>query len=133
MPTQSMTTSSLVANDNLKFGDVILVRFPFTNQTAAKQRPAVVVSGSTYNFLRRDVVILAITSQSASVSEFAHGEISEWKFAGLIKPSILKPVLATIEQILIIKKLGSLAAPDLTTLMTVLADIQTEPSEHSDP
>jgi mRNA interferase MazF len=133
MPTQHMTTSSLVANDNLTFGDIILVKFPFTNQTASKQRPSVVVSGSTYNFLRHDVVILAITSQMASAAEFAHGEITDWKLAGLIKPSILKPVLATIEQTLIIKKLGSLAAPDLTTLMTVLADIQTEPSEHSDP
>ncbi len=28
----------------LEFGNVVLVRCPFTNQTAAKQRPAVVVS-----------------------------------------------------------------------------------------
>jgi mRNA interferase MazF len=27
-----------------KFGDVVLVRFPFTNQAAFKQRPAVVIS-----------------------------------------------------------------------------------------
>jgi mRNA interferase MazF len=26
------------------FGDVVLVRFPFTNQAAFKQRPAVVIS-----------------------------------------------------------------------------------------
>ena len=45
------------------FGDVVLVRFPFTNQTAFKQRPAVVVSKRTYSETRPDVVIMAITSQ----------------------------------------------------------------------
>ncbi|MGK7919931.1 MAG: type II toxin-antitoxin system PemK/MazF family toxin [Trichodesmium sp.] len=32
-----------------KFGDVILVPFPFTNQTTSKKRPAVVVSSDIYN------------------------------------------------------------------------------------
>lgn len=27
-----------------EFGDIVLVRFPFTNQTAANKRPAVIVS-----------------------------------------------------------------------------------------
>jgi mRNA interferase MazF len=31
------------------FGDVILVPFPFTDQSRAKQRPAVVVSSARYN------------------------------------------------------------------------------------
>jgi len=31
------------------FGDVILVPFPFTDQSQAKQRPAVVVSSVRYN------------------------------------------------------------------------------------
>ena len=45
-----------------EFGDVVLVRFPFTNQTAFKQRPAVVISSRAYNAVRPDVVIMAITS-----------------------------------------------------------------------
>src|ERR1700690_3318855 len=51
-----------------EFGDVVLVRFPFTNQTAFKQRPAVVISGRAYNAVRPDVVIMAITSQLHSPS-----------------------------------------------------------------
>jgi len=31
----------------LTFGDVVLVPFPFTNQAASKQRPAVIVSSET--------------------------------------------------------------------------------------
>jgi mRNA interferase MazF len=46
-----------------EFGDVVLVRFPFTNQMAFKQRPAVVISNRAYNTARPDAVIMAITSQ----------------------------------------------------------------------
>jgi len=45
------------------FGDVVLVPFPFTNQSGAKKRPAVIVSSNAYNTKRRDLIILAITSQ----------------------------------------------------------------------
>jgi mRNA interferase MazF len=40
-----------------EFGDVFLVRFPFTNQAALKQRPAVVVSNRSYNTVKPDVVV----------------------------------------------------------------------------
>jgi hypothetical protein len=39
------------------------VPFPFTDFTAAKQRPAVVVSPDRLNRQRDDVVVMAITSQ----------------------------------------------------------------------
>lgn len=45
------------------FGDVVLVPFPFTNQTASKQRLAVVVSTKTYNSAKPDVILMPITSQ----------------------------------------------------------------------
>ncbi len=45
------------------FGDALLVRFPFTSQAAAKQRPAVVVSSDRYAIERPDVVLMAVSSQ----------------------------------------------------------------------
>ena len=74
------------------FGDVVLVPFPFTDQSGAKKRPAVVVSGSNYNTGRRDLVIMAITSQVRQPLGFAEALVSDWQAAGLIKPSVLKPV-----------------------------------------
>jgi mRNA interferase MazF len=32
-----------------KFGDIILVKFPFTDQTTTKKRLAVIISSSAYN------------------------------------------------------------------------------------
>ncbi len=37
------------------FGDVVLLPFPFTNQTATKKRPAIIVSTAAYNNARRDI------------------------------------------------------------------------------
>jgi mRNA interferase MazF len=44
------------------FGEVVLVPFPFTDQSGTKKRPAVIVSGDGYNTSRRDILIMAITS-----------------------------------------------------------------------
>lgn len=46
-----------------EFGDVVLVPFPFTSQTASEKRPAVVISNAAYNRAKPDLVVMAITSQ----------------------------------------------------------------------
>lgn len=47
--------------------DIILVKFPFSNLSAAKVRPALVVSNDQYNSKYQDVVVLAITSNLSSL------------------------------------------------------------------
>jgi mRNA interferase MazF len=103
-----------------EFGDVVLVLFPFSDQTAHKQRPAVVVSSAAYNRERLDLIILAITSQIRPSPGIGESLVTHWKQAGLIKPGVLKPVLATIEKGLVIKKLGRLAPEDQEKLREVL-------------
>jgi len=108
---------------SFEFGDVLLVPFPFSNQTAAKQRPAVVVSSTAYNRERQDLLILAVTSQIRPTLGLGEAPVAQWKQAGLIKPSVFKPVLATIERGLVIKKLGRLATADREKLREVLDTI----------
>ena len=106
------------------FGDVVLVPFPFTNQSTSKRRPAVVVSSRGYNENRPDVILMAITSQILRPAG-AIGEVMlrDWKGAGLPKASLVKPVVATLEQLLILRKLGSLGEPDLHAVRSALQQI----------
>jgi mRNA interferase MazF len=107
----------------LGFGDVVLVPFPFTDQSGAKRRPAAVVSSAGYNGSRRDIVIMAITSQVRMPLGFGEAMVGDWQAAGLIKPSVLKPVFTTIEQHLVIRTMGKLAAADDKSLRAVIGDV----------
>jgi mRNA interferase MazF len=105
------------------FGDVVLVRFPFTDQTGSKQRPAVIVSRRDYNLARPDVVIMAVTSQIRASAGFAEFLVKDWQAAHLLKPSAIKPVFATIENGLVIKTLGVLSPEDQAALRVVISGI----------
>jgi len=106
-----------------EFGDVLLVPFPFTDQSTSKRRPAVVVSSDAYQRERPDLIILAITSQARPEPALGEAAIGKWKEAGLLKPSILKPVVATIERGLVLRKLGRLEGGDRAALREVLGQI----------
>lgn len=98
-----------------EFGDVVLVPFPFTDQSSTKKRPAVVVSAAAYNAERPDVIVMAITSQVRPANRF-DVPIQDWQQAKLLKPSVVKPVIATIEQSLVIRPLGRLSERDREAL-----------------
>ena len=65
------------------FGDVVLVPFPFTDQSAIKKRPAVIVSSANYHRSRADVILMAVTSQSAPARQ-PDLRIQGWEEAGLL-------------------------------------------------
>ena len=103
-----------------KRGDIVLVPFPFSNQTATKKRPAVVVSSSLYNEKTNDIVIIAVTSKVEKNTAVGEGLIADWQSAGLLKSSAVKPAISTIEQVLVLKKLGSLSAKDIPSVDLML-------------
>lgn len=108
---------------NYKFGDVILVPFPFTDQTTSKKRPAVVISSDAYHSQYADIIVMAITSQSRTASLVGEVMITEWQNAGLLKPSVIKPVVSTLERTLVIRKLGELKQGDRQALQNALSEI----------
>ena len=106
------------------FGDIVLVPFPFTNQTTTKKRPAAIISTPSYNQHKPDVIIMAVTSQIKPAQGLGEFQVSDWQQAGLLKPSVVKPVITTIEKRLVIKTLGKLQQADLQqphqTIETIL-------------
>jgi len=95
-----------------EFGDVVLVSFPFTSQAVSKKQPAVVVSNRRYNTARPDVVLMPVTSQLRSSTILGEVWIGRWHVAGLLKPSAVKPVFATLERTLVLRQLVRLTAGD---------------------
>ena len=103
------------------FGDVVLVPFPFTDQSARKRRPAVVVSSDAYDARRPDIILMA--GQLRPSLGFGEVAVTDWKKAGLIKPGVVKPILTTVEKKLVLKRLGRLQAIDEKALRQALQSI----------
>lgn len=106
-----------------EFGDIVLVPFPFIDQSAAKKRPAVVISSAAYQRERPDLIIMAITSQVRPAQTLGEVVVKDWQDAGLLKPSAIKPVIATTEKPLVINTLGRLKDSDQTALRTIISEI----------
>jgi mRNA interferase MazF len=106
------------------FGDIIVVPFPFTDKTTTtKKRPAVVVSSEAYHRERPDLILMALTSQVQAAPTVSEAAVLHWQEAGLLKPSVIKPLLTTIETSLVRRQLGSLHAEDQVSLRKVIAAI----------
>ena len=69
-----------------KFGDLVLAPFPFTDQSAFKQRPAVIISTAGYNLNRSDFILMPITSQPGPAGILGEVVIQDWQSAGLLYP-----------------------------------------------
>lgn len=67
-----------MSHTNHAFGEVVLVPFPFSNQSGAKKRPALIVSSSDYNRQRPDVIIMAVTSREYVESDYSAFRITDW-------------------------------------------------------
>lgn len=98
--------------------EVVLVRYPFSNLSGSKVRPAVVVNTP---HVSQDVIIVPLTSRTSSLlaGEFA---LADWLQAGLNVPSAVKRGFHTIHQNLIVKLVGNLSASDAASLEQSLRD-----------
>ena len=101
-------------------GDVVLVSLPFTDGSGAKRRPAAIVSSEAYHTSRADAIILLITGNLDPPRRCGDYLLRHWQKAGLLYPSIAKPILATLDRRIIIRKLGTLDPQDLRGVETGL-------------
>ena len=97
---------------NISKYDVVIVKFPFASSIKYKARPAVVISSDMYNNCSRDTLfVLAISSNINNRLDFEL-KVINWEVCGLLKPSIFKSAIATIEKNYILTKVGTLSAID---------------------
>ena len=88
---------------NCSSNEVVLLPIPFTNLKSRKVRPAIVIGRNG-----ADLFLVPISSVLSN-TDFP---IKEWRAAGLNVPSGVKAQLATVEERLVVKRVGTLAAAD---------------------
>lgn len=92
--------------------DVVLIPFPYTDLSASKTRPAVVVSSGVYHRIRSDLLLAYVSSQVSKAHPVLDYVLVDWSFAGLPKPSFVRPKIAVVEPKLVVHQVGSLSVWD---------------------
>lgn len=92
-------------------GEVILVRFIFSDNRESKLRPALILSTQSYHNKRQELIMAAITS-NLDHQLIGDTKIKDWKKAGLLHPSLVSAIIRTIKQEMIRHKLGRLTNND---------------------
>ncbi len=95
-----------------KRGDVVLLPFPYTNQSGSKRRPALILSTDDFNSRRTDIIVAPITSNLATWQP-DDTPIADWAASGLLKASVVKGILGTVHQSLVVRVLGTISTADL--------------------
>lgn len=101
--------------------DVVVVPFPFTDRRAAKRRPALIVSSANFNRNHETSILAMITSAGSDWPSDV--EIRDWREAGLNVPCKVRFKLFTLDDSLIVRKLGTLSKRDGEAVKTALGDI----------
>jgi len=86
--------------------------------TAVKKRPGLIISPIEFVTQYADVVILALTGQPQPLDV---ERLTDWKSAGLLKETWLKPLIGTVSAGIIERRLGRLTADDFPRVTATLA------------
>ena len=117
-----MTQSRMQSTPGYEQGDVVLVRFVYTDETGTKRRPAVVLSTNDYHQGRQEAIVAAITS---NVHRLLVGDhlIDGWQEAGLLFPSIATGIIRTIKQAMIDRRLGEMPTADMQAILAQVSQV----------
>lgn len=96
-------------------GDVVLIPFPFTDLSAKKTRPVVVVSTDAYEEETGSLLVAMITAAAHDTAyDYALQDWQQdWQEANLLKPSWVRTKIATLQPSLVRFQPGKLSAEDL--------------------
>ena len=109
------------------FGDLLLLSLAFSDASASKRRPILVV----FDNQDADILAVPITSQAARSSWDVR--LKEWRGAGLRLPSPARVAkLTTVARQGVLRRLGYLREPDATETLKVLRLFLREIAETAD-
>lgn len=100
--------------------DVVVVPFPFTDQTTTKRRPALVLSDASNFNMQVGQSVLAMITSARNSSWPLDVEIKDLDSAGLPADSIVRMKLFTLDDRLVIRKAGVLSSVDAIAVSDAL-------------
>ena len=103
--------------------DVVIVPFPFTDTANQKRRPALVISDQLiFNApMSRSVMVMITTANhSPWVLDL---NILDLPSAGLTHPSIIRMKLFTLDDVLVVKRIGALSKADREAMQSAIAQL----------
>ena len=90
-------------------GDILLIPIPFSDLTATKKRPVMVLSNDRYNIITDDIIVVAITSNIRNkYSEVRISNKSMLEGEIKVQSSVRVDKIYTISQSIVAKRYGSL-------------------------
>ena len=104
--------------DKLNFGDIVLLKFPFTDGKSYKKRPALIIN----EYDDGDIIVCRITSQIYETPYDVN--INNWENSGLRLPSVIRVhKLATLEKDLVEVKMGEIANSTKEKIRIIIAKL----------
>ena len=91
-------------------GDVVVVPFPFTERLGDKRRPALVLSKRVFN--QSAHTVLAMITSTAHRPWPGDSRLADHRAAGLHLPCVVRLKVFTLDNRLILRKIGQLSAAD---------------------
>ena len=108
----------------LSFGDIVLLRFPYSSVADSKKRPAFVIQDTDDG----DVIVCRITSKIYNSKYDFY--IERWAGLGLKLSSVIRlHKIATLEKSMVEKVIGSFGHTEKQAISDILADLITKFNE----
>ena len=98
--------------------DVVVVPFPFSDVAGSKRRPALVISSADFNSSGHTV--LAMITTSGQHPWPGDCPITDLQAAGLPRPCIARLKLFTLDNRVILRRIGRLAKADISSVTRAL-------------
>lgn len=106
--------------EQLVFGDIVLLKFPFTDGKTFKKRPALIIN----DYDDGDIIVCRITSQIYDTKNDYF--LANWRDAGLKLPSVVRVhKIATLDRNIVETKMGMIDELSRKTITQIINHLTT--------
>lgn len=112
---------------NIEQRDLLLVPFPFSDQSGRKVRPVIVISNNKFNATSEDLIVVGVTSNISKDKYTVELKNEELENGNLMDLCCIKVEnILKIDKQLIVKKIGKIKREKFKNIISILNSIFSE-------